>query len=202
MPVECFIVPSVGTGTKADPYRAAYIHELATKVRAGSIRYSTADERLAIVEADQADLDSVAAESDAFRVWNETNIDSALDLGQVNNWRAFLEAREIPGEFVNVGDTRRQVTRGVVGMFLFSQRMEGRFGEGWKAKYKARGMTLNSTWADFPQALKDELLAVRDDKGWTNAELGVTNISTMREILKAVSDRYENEPIFIASFEI
>ena len=87
-------------------------------------------------------------------------------------------------------------------MFLFSQRLEGRFGEGWRARAVARGITLDSTWQQFPAALQNEFIEIRDDHGWTNTDLGVTNTSTLREILRAVSDRFEATPILFAGLEV
>ncbi len=203
MAVELFIVPMVvpATPSFADPIRPKYVKDPAVN-RWGSIRYSTADDAIVLIDATQVYLDSVAGESDAFRIATEANIDNTLNAAQVTAARTFFEVRDVPGEFVNIGDTRREVIRGVVGMFLFSQRLEGAFGVGFREKFTSRGMTLDSTWQDFPQVLKDEFLLIRDDHGWTNTELGVTNASTLRQILKAVSDQFENTPIVISQFEI
>jgi len=201
MAVEVFLVPMVGDGTRADPFRGKYTDD-AQVTSAGCIRYSREDDAICMMEAPQAYLDTVAGQADATRLATESNLDAALTLAQANAAKTIFEAAFIPGQFINEGDTRREAIRGVVGMFLFSQRLEGRFGEGWKAKAQARGINLNSTWQDFPQALKDEFIAIRDDEGWTNAELGVTNASTLREILQAVSSQYEQTPIFIGGLEV
>jgi len=187
MPRELFIVPMVTTGEMLggkytfDQFSGVF----GIPVMAGTLRYSRTDIAIAMIDAPQAYLDEVAAQSDTTRIATEVNIDSVLTGAQVTAIRLVLEANFIPQQFANVGDTRREVIRTIIGMFLFSQRMEGRFGIGWKAKAQARGISLDSTWQDFPQALKNEFIDVRDDHGWTNADLGVTNLSTLREILKA-----------------
>ncbi len=194
-----FLVPMVGAGTRQDPYRGKYTSD-ASVVQSGTLRYSRADSAIIFLEAPQAYLDSVAAQPDATLLATPTTIDEAITVGQANAAKAIFEPLGIPGQFINAGDTRREVIRGVVGMFLFSQRMEGRFGEGFKKRASDRGITLDSVWSDFPQALKDEFIDIRDDFGWGN--LGLTNSSTLREILKAVSDQFEATPIFIGGQQI
>ncbi len=201
MPVNLFLLPMTGTGTRADPWRGKYSkHPQVT--RRSNIRYSNQDDAIVLIQAPQAYLDSVAAEPDATLLATQDNIDEQLTVGQANAAKIIFEDAFIPDLFINAGDTRREVIRGVVGMFLFSQRMEGIFGEGWKAKAKNAGMTMDSTWQDFPQVLQSGLITVRDDWGWTNAEVGVTNTSTAREILKAISDQFESTRITMSRFEI
>ncbi len=201
MPVEFFLVPMVGAGTRADPFRGKYT-DTPGVVRHGCIRYSQLDDAICLIEAPQPTLDTIAGNADATRLATESNLDSTLNTAQANAAKTIFEDAFIPGEFINAGDTRREVLRGVVGMFLFSQRLEGTFGTGWRQRAQAAGVTLNSAWQDFPAQLRAEFIAIRDDQGWTNADLGVTNQSTMREILQAVSQQYEQTPIFIASYQV
>lgn len=199
MPVEIFMVPMIGTGTRADPFRPKYSNDPAVS-SSGAIRSSKADECIAMFNATQLYLDSVAAQTDTLRVATGANIDSTLTLAQANAAKTFLENRNIPGEFANQGDTRRQVIRGVVGMFLFCQRMEGKFGVGFKKRAIDAGITFSTQFVDFPQAVKDEFLAVRDDHGWDN--MGLTNASTLRQILIRVAQQFEKTPIVIAGYTI
>lgn len=199
MPVEIFMVPMIGTGTRADPFRAKYSDDSAV-TNSGAIRSSRTSECLAMFDATQTYLNSIAAESDSLRVATEANIDNALTTNQANAAKAFVEARGIPGDFANQGDTRREVIRAIVGMFLFCQRMEGTFGAGFKQRAIALGITFDTQWNAFPQALQDEFIAVRDDFGWGN--LGLTNTSTLRQIMLAISEQFELEPIVIAGFQI
>jgi len=201
MTIELFLVPMVGVGTEADPIRGKYT-EAPEVISSGTLRYSRIDHAVAMINATQVYLDIAAADPDVTRIATASNIDDVLTIAQANNIKAILEGLFIPNQFVNGGDTRRQVIRGIIGMFLFSQRMEGRFGEGWKAKAQARGVTLDSTWQSFPQALKDEFIDVRDSFGWTTQGLGVTNTSTLRQILKSISDQFEQTPFFICNVSI
>lgn len=194
MPREIFLVPMVGTGTRSDPYRGKYTRDPAVTTQ-GALRAGRQDVAVAMIEASQTYLNSVAAQADALRLATESNLDNALTAGQANTAKTRFESVGIPGQFINAGDTRREAIRGVVGMFLFSQRMEGKFGSGFWKRGQALGITLDTAYADFPQALKDEFITVRDEFGWGN--LGLTNASTLRQIMQAVSLQFEATPIVI-----
>lgn len=199
MPRELFLVPMEGQGTRTNPYRGKYTRDPVVTL-SGALRAGRQDMAIALIEAPQSYLNGVAGQADALRLATEANLDGTLTTNQANAAKARFEEVGIPGQFINAGDTRRQAIRGVVGMFLFSQRMEGRFGEGFWQRAKARGITLDSQWSDFPQALKDEFLAIRDEHGWDN--LGLTNQSTLRQIMQAVSQQFEATPIEIAGVAI
>lgn len=201
MAIELFLVPMEGSGTTTDPWRGKYVDDPQVGA-SGCIRYSRQDHAICMIDAPQAYLNSVAAQSDATRLATASNIDQVLTSQQANTAKTVFDDAFIPGQFINAGDTRREVIRGVVGMFLFSQRMEGALGEGWKAKAQARGVTLDSTWNTFPQVLKNEFIAIRDSFGWTMADLGVDTSSTLREILQAISQQFEATPIFVGGLEV
>jgi hypothetical protein len=203
--IELFLIPMEGTGVfPTDPFRPKYIGVPKSPQinRFGALRYGVEDSAIVMIDAPNGFLNSVRSQPDVTSLARANNIDNTLTAGQANAAKTIFEGAFIPGQFINAGDTRRQVIRGLAGMFLFSQRIEGKFGGNWKKKAQARGVSLDSTFANFPQVLKDELISVRDENGWTNQGLGVTNQSTMREILKAISDQYENTPISIAGVQI
>lgn len=196
MPREIFLVPMELQG---NTYRGKYTNDPAV-VASGTIRYSLVDSAVVMIDSTQTYLDSVDAQADATRLATEANIDNTLTNGQVTAAKTLFENNGIPAGFINIGDTRREVIRAVCGLFLFSQRMEGRFGTGFWQRAQELGITLATQFVDFPQAVKDEFIAVRDDHGWGN--LGLTNQSTLRQILTAVSQQFESEPITIGGFDI
>lgn len=203
MAIEFFLLPQIGSGTDNDPFRPKYAAGDQSVRRYGMMRYSRAtDDVIAMIEADQLYLDSIAAQSDATRIASTPTLDEQVTPPQVNAIRSILEAAFIPEQFVNVGDTRRQIIRGICGMFIFSQRMSGQLGAGWKAKAQSRGITLNSAWQDFPQIFRDEIATVIDSFGWTPGEFGFNNATTLREIMQAVSERFESTALYIAGFEL
>jgi hypothetical protein len=62
------------------------------------------------------------------------------------------------------------------------------------------GITLDSTWTSFPQALKDVFIDVRDDFGW--GDLGVTGSSTLREILGVISQQWATTPFHVGRIQL
>lgn len=200
MAIELYLMPMV---TVVEPpfgnfNRAKYSRETGI-IKSGTLRYSREDDAIVMLEGPQPVLDTIASNSDVTRLATESNIDQTLNTAQANAAKTIFENAFIPGQFINAGDTRREVIRGVIGMFLFSQRMEGRFGVGWRAKAQARGMTLNTQWNSFPQVLKDEFIDVRDSFGMV---LDVTNTSTLREILREISNHFESSELNLNGFHI
>jgi len=196
MAIALFLCPIVGTGTREDPKRGKYMRGVGV-IRAGSLRFSRVDHALVMIEAPQSYLDTVAVDPECRLLATPQTIDTPLTQGQVNGIKSFLELNGIPAQWLQAGETRRQALRGIAGMFLFAQRLEGRFGTGFRAKMAERGITLETQWQDFPQVLKDEFIVVRDLFGWDAQRLGLTNTSTMREILKVCGDQFQSARIEI-----
>ena len=167
---------------------------------AGTLRYAHTATGLAMIDAGQWYLDAVESQSDATRLATEATLQVRIGAGKAAAAKTIFDAAFIPSEFVNAGDTPRTIIRGVAGMFFFSQRMEGKYGEGFKARAQAHGVTLNSTWTSFPTALKNDFIAIRDDHGWGN--LGITGGSTLRDIFKAVSTAYGSILCYIGGMRI
>lgn len=188
-----------GSGTRLDPWRAKYTSD-ANVSSSGSIRIGKQDECVVLLQAPQAYLDSVAAQADTISIATPANIDDALTQGQVDAVRAWLEARSIPGDVVNVGDTRRQAIRAICRMFLFNQRCEGMFGTGLKRLAVNAGLTLSTQFSAFPQNVKDAFIAVRDAHGWGN--LGLTTSSTLRQILVAVAGQFQGIELIIGGVSV
>jgi hypothetical protein len=213
MAVELFVVPMIGDGTRAVPYRARYSADPAV-VRHGCIRYSKQDDCIVLLDAPQAYLDGVAAQPDAVRICTEAQLDNVLTAPQRTAVGNALEAREIPAGWLNAGDTWRVVIRTVCHIFFVNQRLEGTFAapihnqiETWlragglaqvagfeseppastPVLVRAQGrITLGLTFSQLPTAAQNYLLQVRDRQGWTNNELGLTAASTVRQIITAM----------------
>lgn len=200
MAIELFLVPMVGAGTKDDPYRAKYTRDPQV-IRSGAVRYSRTESAVALIEAPATYLTEVRGQSDVVSLATPSNIDNALTANQANAAKDLFEDRGIPAGFINAGDTRREAIRAVIGLFLFSQRLEGRYGSGFWDRAKSHGITLATVWADFPQSLKDEFLDVRDSFGWTG-NLGVTNSTTLREVMRILAEQFEDTPMYIAGVAI
>jgi hypothetical protein len=201
MPTELFLVPMIGTGAGNDRWRGKYTRLLPPDDPSitgnSNVRYSRLDVSLSLIRASQTYLDFVASQPDATRIATADNIDDTLTVGQANAAKIIFEDAFIPAQLINAGDTRREVVRSLIGMFIFSQRLEHRFGAGWRARAQANGLTLGSIWSAFPQVIN-----IRDSYGFTNTQLGVTNTSTMRQILKAISNQFKQTAFSIGRFTV
>ena len=196
MPIEVFLVPMQGDGlTRATAYTAKY-NDDPSIIRGEYIPYSKTTVAILSLEAPQTYLDSVATQSDATRLATQANIDSTINATQASTFKSIMDGVFVPDIVAIAGDTRRYVIRKTICMFLLSQRFQGLFGESWQQKAQANGITLGSTWGDFPQVLKDAFIQVRDSHGWGN--LGLTSISTMNDILTAVINKRASNKLYIA----
>jgi len=103
-------------------------------------------------------------------------------------------------DWLAAGETRRQALRGIAGMFLFSQRMEGRYGVSWQQALAAQGVTLASEWQNLPAQFQTELLDTAVSFGWTVAT--PQPAVPLRAILRSMGNRFQATPISIAGFDL
>ena len=191
--------PDVGNGLP--PARTSWTGKYAidpqvTKRAARIFSFAETDVALLYLQAPQAYLDTVAGQSDAILLGTPGNIDNTLDSAAVNAARTAFESTFIPEGIVNIGDTRRIVIRRIFILLRFSRAMYRRFGKGWKAEAQDSGLTLASTWSEFPTALKNMLSSAVADLGLDPQDLGLTNASTMRQILSAIAESESANPVF------
>lgn len=200
MAIEMFLGPTQQTTMSFGMYTHGPYTQAVDVVRADTKEYSRTSVCLVLLEAPQAYLDNVAAQPEMTRLATAATIDNQMTVAQVNAAQALFESYGIPSGFVNVGDTRRQVLRALLGLFSFSQRLEARFGAGFWQRAQANGLTLDSPWSSFPQALKNELVSVRDELDLVIT--GTTGTTTLRELMRAITDGYESRPMFMAGISI
>lgn len=200
MPIAAFVCPTrgAGSGTRTDVFRPKFARGDVSIVRVGVLRFGRTDDCIMLIEASQTYLNTIAADPDHQLIATQANIDSALTAGQVSAIQSFLEARGIPADWLVAGETRRQALRGLAGMFLFSQRMEGQYGQSWKQRLVQHGVTLNSEWQTLPLALQVELLTTGATLGYSGGSPSPT--TTLRQILKAMGNLFQSKPIEIAGF--
>ena len=199
MAIEFFLVPMVGTGTRADPYRGRYTDDPAV-VRSGCIRYSISDSAICLIEADQTYLDTVAAQPDATLIATETNLDDAIGGTRLVAISNELEAVNVPTQWLAASDTGREVIRVIAGIFQFAQRHEGLNGSAFFSDLEAAGFGLNTQWQNLSQAFRDTIQATIDDEGWT--DLVIADTDQVRALLRDFAARYEPAPLIFAGFEI
>lgn len=112
------------------------------------------------------------------------NIDTVLTTqGQVNTVSNALEAFNIPGTWVNVGDSYRTVMREIAGYFQFMQRLTTITGINpttLSINLSTRYNQLNATW-------QNALLQTFSELGYSTAKLSGT--STLRAILRDIASQ-------------
>ena len=203
MAIEIFLVPMVQIrlNDRGMPHSGPkYVSGNPNINGFSAVWYSRLTECVVLVKATGAVLTAIRSNPDVVSVATAANIDNPINASKRDNIRAYLEAREVPAQWVNTGDTRRQLIRGLIGIYLFGQRLEEHTGLPIKDSFQQAGVTLNDEWQTLPQNVKNMLLSTAASNGWSNP--GFDNTVTVREILKYFSDQYESAPIVMAGVVI
>jgi len=194
MTVAYFLVPRAGTGTSEDPYHGKYTiredYADGSTWQRGTSIYLLPDQVCARIDAGLVDMTEILNDPDCILIGASEDLDQVITPAQEAAADALLEARGMPGNIVQAGQTRRQALRRLVGISRLSVILENDFGAGWRQRFSQLGLTLNSTWADLPQGAKNELLSVAADNGWSAQDLGLSGSSTIREILVAFGNAW------------
>ena len=106
--------------------------------------------------------------------------------------RAALEDVMIPGLWIDVGMTYREIVRTVLNLFSF----HGRFVALIQGRVFDGSLDLDMTVGDIPQAKRDKLQEAADGFGLDYS--GVTGATTIRQLLKGMADQFADEPYRIA----
>lgn len=134
------------------------------------------------------------AQSDVITV--PANIDNAIGGGAISTVRSRLEALHIPGNTVQAADTYRNALRVVAGVFQFAQRFHGLYNRSIFDEFTG----LNTTWSELSTEFQNELLATAESMAINTS--GLTDSTTMRQILKRFADAWEDRTFFIGGFEL
>lgn len=199
MATEFFVVPLVLDTSGFRPITVPKYAVDPAVTTYGCIRYSRDTTCLVMMDATQAHCDSVEAQADADRIAVLGELNDNIGGQNNNRIRGVLEDLNIPGNWVSAADSYRQVLRGIIGMFLFSQRHEGLNGSGFFTDLEAAGFGLNTQWGNLSQAFRDTMQATIDDYGFSIAP---SNNNQVRAILKDFSDEWDGKEFFIANVEI
>lgn len=207
------------TPTPGDPIRAKYSYD-PDATHSVTQMFSTFDECILGIEGTPALFATMTADVDVDRICAEADLDNALTGGERTTVQTALENRNIPAQWVTDPITWRQVIRTIVGMFqlnkMLTQRMfwkkmlddihawlqGGGLSNvvGFEAEPPAtttkelnrQGRIVKGLqWQQLPIGVQNYLIAVRDEQGWSNAELGLTTTSTVLEIMKGMSGQHK-----------
>jgi hypothetical protein len=138
-----------------------------------------------------AQHNSLVANADCKFAATAANLDNAIGAPAATNARAVLEALQIPGSWVQGTDTWRQILRGTCGLFLFAQRLHGKF----NVELVPAGYTLDTTFGELPAAGRQFLLDTADELGIDRT--GATASVTLRQIYRAFGNAWGTKPILI-----
>ena len=177
-------------------------------------RYALKEGEIALVvagAADQATLDTIAADPEVTRLATQSNWGDSITNGQANQIKSLLEGFGIPAQWVSGGMTRAQIIKTIVGIFQLNQRLEGIAFNKMRADFYAwvdggglgnvaghesdvnlsineqRKIAKTLQWQELPTGAQNYLIAMRDKNGWSNTDLGLTATSTVNEIIKAMT---------------
>jgi hypothetical protein len=172
-----FIVPQVGTGTKGDPIRPAYVPALGVNYSSVSFGGSC----IVWADATPAQESVVTANADALLVPPlDNSVGAALSTVQ-----ATLEGKNIPAQWITSVMTYRTVLRVIVGFAVFIQRLGGpSFGQA----INLAGGNLDNTIGSFSAAVRNNLAAAAVS---LNLDISaVTGTTTLREALRIIGQQF------------
>lgn len=122
---------------------------------------------------------------------------ATMPLGQVMRAREFLEARGVPGNWITVSMTSRDIVRGVAQLVQLAQRVLGvsRTMPALRAVRDLRpAATLGTRWRDMPPAKRDPIIEAARSKGYS---VDVPESRTARAALRTLAAQWGDAPIIL-----
>lgn len=189
-----YIVPAIGVGTKLDPRRPKYIKAL--EVEWGGIDYGF--QPVFLVAADVTTLQhaGIIAQVDAAALPDD--LEATSSAAEVLATQNFLEAIHIPAGWITTALTWRQIGRTVVGFFTFMKRLAAFAGP----VQIIDGITVNlgTQFNELSLARRQALVNAAASLNYDTSSLSAT--STLRDMLKAMSDQWVSVPTFIGEITL
>lgn len=157
---------------------------------------------LVAVEAADANHALLAAKANVRQI--PANLDTNVGAANRDTVRAYLEAMALPGTWVVNGTQWREVVRTVCGCFTVGQRYDALIptdpttGQPTEPTFGQRlDGNLNVQWQNIPQAVRDRVLAICAEFGYSTA--GLTPTTTVRNILKNLADQWVGRTVQFGS---
>ena len=194
MAMRISIVPVIGTGASSqDPRRPKYfVGGLPTTVAWGGTDYGFEPSMIIAADLDAANLAFLVAQPDAFVV--PESLDATLTSGQVAGVQSYLEAINLPANWVTVDFTWRKVLRIVIGTFRFMARFAVVFAQatGSTVAVFSGGVTLSRTYSSLGSNVQNALVATVDELLLDRT--GVTGSTTLRLLLVNIGQQMGTQP--------
>lgn len=176
-----YVVPIVGTGNGLkDGNRPKYFD--GRKYQA----LFFGQQRIALVAADVSDEMDTALQSNTDVVRLPDNLDQQIGAA-LATVQSRLESRNIPADWITGTTTYRTVLKTVIGIFTFMNRFPIITGD-LSTFIDNNKVTLNTTWSQLPLLAQQRLAAVAKSMNLDTSS--VTGATTLRQLLKGVSDQW------------
>jgi len=179
-----YLMPTVGSGSSSqDPRKPKYadLIDAVSGARWDMVDYGR--EPVMLVKATAIDASThatIAADAEVSALPLDLTQQIGANLGLV---QTALEDRNIPGSnLVPASWTYRQLVRGVIIVFQFTQRLDGQ-----GVRLFTGGVTVGSQWSTVPTATQTALQDMAASFGFG---LTVTGTTTVRQILRQLYDQW------------
>ena len=168
-----FVVPIVGSGTRADPYVPKYIPALGVEWQWRDLPRNWG---IVWANASPAQESAVGANADAIVV---PPLDNTIALTATKN---ALEALNVPAQWLTAGMTYRTVLRVIVGMANFAQTCDG------MGLQLTLAGNLDKTLSQFSAQTRTILANASDSLGLDRSS--ITGSTTVRETLRIMGQQF------------
>lgn len=124
------------------------------------------------------------------------DLETTVTAGNVIAIRNALEGRNIPGTWVNVGDSYRVVLREIAGYFQYMQRLTAITG----LNPLTQGITLATQFQSLPLLWRNAILQAATELGYDASALQGT--TTVRNILRGIANQSGTKVFFIGGYQL
>ena len=199
MPTLFYLAPEITRSDTRGPSTETVYHAKHTYrsgvVRAGSLRFGHAEEHIAFVEAPRSVLTSIRNDPLCFALTDEDTLDDPIGGKTRNEWRREFAARGWAAHHLVAGKTKRQTIASLASIALFSQRLEGEYGESWSKRSLRHKVNLDTDWNKLSETAQAEMALARRTLGIRL--IGPSSKMRMREVLEVVADRFSEKTLAI-----
>jgi hypothetical protein len=181
MAASYYLVPVVGTGTRADPYTIAHADTIGRFWNGSMIMGLEPFALVMIRDIDQAAIDELAADVNVTAI---PPLNVTVTAGSLATVKAQLEARNIPAGWVTAGMPYSTIVRAMAAYCQLHQRYQGLNAE----RLLGGAVDLDTRVNQLSQATQAKLSAMADSFGFDRS--GITGSTTLRSALKQLLDQW------------
>jgi hypothetical protein len=154
------------------------------------VDYGLIDQVIIASDITDADHTSLVAHADVYSF--PLDLDATMTQQNQNDLISFLEAKIIPAQWLSGAQTFRSVLRTIAGMFLYIQNISGILNVD---PTTIEGVALNTQYRNLPATFSAALAQAASNLGYDFS--GIRNNTTLRNVLKLMSDQWGTRPIYM-----